>query len=81
MQAVEPTLDLTGSLAAIRCPTLVLVGEDDPVTPPAMAEHIVASLKSSRVRAERLNDCGHGTHRDQPALTEALLREFLSTAE
>ncbi len=76
---IEPTKDLTASLAAIRCPTLVLVGEQDPVTPPVMAERIAASLSPDLVRLQSFEGCGHGTHRDEPDRTEAVIREFLSS--
>ena len=33
-------VDLTERIAAIRCPTLIVVGEQDPGTPPAMARVI-----------------------------------------
>ena len=75
---VRPSMDLTESLAAVRCPTLVLVGEDDPICPPALSEAIVASLPAGVAQLEVLADCGHGTHFDQPDTTEALLRAFLS---
>ena len=69
---------MTKSVAAIECPTLVLVGEDDPVCPPEMSELIVSLLPEDRVRFARFDRCGHGTYRDQPERTEAVLREFLS---
>jgi len=74
---VRPSLDVLASVAAIRCPTMVLVGEDDPVCPPAMSEAIVAALPPGLARYECLGDCGHGTQFDQPDATEALLRSFL----
>jgi pimeloyl-ACP methyl ester carboxylesterase len=76
---IEPILDLTASVAAIRCPTLVLVGEQDPVTPPVMAERIAETLSPDLVRLQRFEGCGHGTHRDEPARTEAVIRDFLSS--
>jgi pimeloyl-ACP methyl ester carboxylesterase len=78
-QHIAPHLDLTPSLAAVACPTLVLVGEDDPICPPAMSEAIVCAMSPSLVRFERFVDCGHGTHLDQPARTETVLREFLAS--
>ena len=74
---IEPGMDLTPSLAAVRCPTLVLVGEQDPICPPSMSELIVSHLRPDLVRFERFEDCGHGTYRDEPDRTEAVLREFL----
>jgi pimeloyl-ACP methyl ester carboxylesterase len=76
---IEPIKDLTASVAVIRCPTLVLVGEQDPVTPPVMAERIAETLSPDLVRLQRFEGCGHGTHRDEPDRTEAAVREFLSS--
>ena len=76
---IEPFKDLTASVVGIRCPTLVLVGEEDPVTPPVMAERIAETLSPDLVRLQRFEGCGHGTHRDEPARTEAAIREFLSS--
>jgi proline iminopeptidase len=71
-------MDLRDDLAAICCPTLVLVGEDDPMTPVEAAEEMLALLPDGVGRLERLDRCGHGTFRDQPERTEALLRAFWS---
>jgi pimeloyl-ACP methyl ester carboxylesterase len=75
---IAPSMDLREGLANVKCPTLVLVGEDDPICPPVMSEVIVSSLPSHLVQFERFTACGHGTYRDQPELTEAVLREFLA---
>lgn len=72
------SLDLRPSAAALRCPTLILVGEDDPVTPVASSELLVSLIPQDLGRLERYADCGHGTHRDKPQRTEAAIRTFLS---
>jgi proline iminopeptidase len=71
--------DLRADLGQVRCPTLVLAGEDDPITPIGDSEDIVAALPPSLVRFERFAGCGHGTFRDAPERTFALLRELLAT--
>ncbi len=70
-------LDLCDDLAAIRCPTLVIVGDDDPMTPAEAAVEMFEGLAAGVGRLERIADCGHGTYRDQPDRTETVLREFL----
>jgi proline iminopeptidase len=77
-QHVAPRLDVTDSMQAVACPTLVLVGDDDPITPPVMSEVIVSSLPPGRARLEVFSDCGHAPWRDQPEKTESVLREFLA---
>lgn len=78
--AESSALDLRASAVAVRCPTLVLVGEDDPVTPAASSQLIASLIPSRLAQLEQFTDCGHGTHRDQPELTEAAVRAFLGEA-
>jgi pimeloyl-ACP methyl ester carboxylesterase len=65
--------DFRKRLSAIRCPTLVLGGDLDPVTPIADAEDIAAALPPALVRFERFSGAGHGVGRDQPERYFALL--------
>jgi proline iminopeptidase len=74
----QRTMDLLPELSAIRCPVLVLAGALDPVCPVADAQDIVDALPPDLVRFECLDDCGHGTYRDQPERTFAIIREFLA---
>jgi pimeloyl-ACP methyl ester carboxylesterase len=71
------TMDFRHALAKIRCPTLVMAGERDPIAPIAFSEEIVASLPSHLVRFERFADCGHGVHWDDPERAFAVIREFI----
>jgi 3-oxoadipate enol-lactonase len=43
-------LDLTQRLGAIRAPALVIVGADDPGTPPAMSEAIAGAVPGARLQ-------------------------------
>ena len=70
--------DLDDDVRAFAVPTLVLGGADDPMTPPIASEEIFAALPDGLGRFEMLDDCGHGTFRDQPELTETILRDFLA---
>lgn len=71
-------MDLLPDAAAVRCPTLVLAGRDDPMCPPVAAQEIGDLLPDGLGTLEILDDCGHGPFRDQPERTEALLRAFLA---
>lgn len=42
-------VDLTDALGGIRCPTLVMVGERDPGTPPAMAQVLHERIRGSHL--------------------------------
>ncbi len=70
-------LDFRSALGAVQCPTLVMVGDDDPITPLSRSELIVASLPSHLVRFERFADAGHGVHNDDPTRAFAVLRDFI----
>jgi len=50
-------VDLTERIAAIRCPTLVVVGEQDPGTPPAMARVIHERIPDAQLLV--LSDAAH----------------------
>jgi pimeloyl-ACP methyl ester carboxylesterase len=71
------TMDFRLALAKIRCPTLVMAGDRDPITPIAFSEEIVASLPAHLVRFERFANCGHGVHGDDPERAFAVIREFI----
>ena len=74
----ERDMELWPLWDAVRCPTLVLAGDDDPVTPLESAEEIVAHLPSELVRFERFAGARHGVHRDEPEACFRVLREFLA---
>jgi proline iminopeptidase len=74
------TMDAREALAAISCPTLVLAGGYDPITPPECSEEIARALKPGLGRYRLLPEAGHGVHRDQPEAAEEVLRAFLADA-
>jgi pimeloyl-ACP methyl ester carboxylesterase len=64
-------IDSRPTLAAIRCPTLVLVGESDQLTPPERAAEIAHGIAGARLVV--VPDCGHLSTLERPqAVTEAL---------
>ncbi|MDU1695307.1 MAG: alpha/beta hydrolase [Bradyrhizobium sp.] len=71
------SFDLVPDLHRISCPTLVLGGEDDPMTPIACQVDIAAALRPDLVRFERFADCGHGVVSDQPERAFAVIRDFI----
>ena len=70
-------MDLLTGLAAVRCPTLVLAGGLDPITPPSCAEAIRHALPEGVGELVVFEDAGHGAYRDHPERAEAVLRQFL----
>ncbi|HEY1837105.1 MAG: alpha/beta hydrolase [Rhizomicrobium sp.] len=72
------SMDLRPGLARIVCPTLVMAGTYDPITPPICSEEIAAALPADVGRYELFEGAGHGVHRDQPEAAERVLRAFLA---
>src|SRR5262249_37769819 len=69
--------DSRPGLGAIRCPTLVLVGEQDGLTPPDRAAEIANGIPNSRLVTPP--ECGHMSVCEQPQkVNEALLAFFNS---
>lgn len=68
------TVDLFPELGSIRCPTLVLGGELDPITPVADSEDIAAAIPNAELVI--VEGAGHGVFRDKPDEALALIREF-----
>ena len=71
-RAIMTRPDCRPQLASIRCPTLVLVGDGDELTPPALSEEIAAGIAGARL--VRVPDCGHLSTLERPAeVTQALV--------
>ncbi len=70
-------MDFRAALSRVRCPVLILAGEEDPIAPIPFSEAIAASLPPELVRFERFPDCGHGVQFDAPDRTIQVLREFI----
>src|SRR5262249_15686362 len=70
------SFDMRADLQRIACPTLVMGGEDDPMTPIEAQIDIAAALPANLTRFERFAGCGHGIVSDagEPALR--MIREF-----
>jgi len=68
-----------GELAAVRLPTLVVVGEEDVATPPEKAERIAGAIAGARL--VRIPRAGHTSPVEAAADVTAALREFLESVE
>jgi len=72
------TFDLFPVLAKVQCPTLVLGGEEDPMTPIECQADIAAAIPAHLVRFERFPGCGHAVLPDAPDLAMAMIRDFIT---
>jgi proline iminopeptidase len=70
--------DVLDDLARVECPTLVCVGELDPVTPVGAAREIVAALPDGIARLEVIEEAGHFPWRDAPDRYWPLLSDLVA---
>lgn len=66
----------TEELAAIRCPTLILQGLDDIVTPPGGS--VIMSRKIPGAQLEMIENCGHAIGREQGEVMLRHIEAFLA---
>lgn len=64
-------------LSKIDCPTMVLVGEDDELTPPALAREMHTNIPDSRLVV--VPECGHLSPIEKPDEVNAAIIEWLKT--
>jgi pimeloyl-ACP methyl ester carboxylesterase len=71
-EAIMSRPDSRPALAAIDCPTLVLVGDDDQLTPPELAREMANGIRGARLVI--VPESGHLSTIEQPqAVTKALV--------
>ena len=75
-RAVMARADLRAALPRVACPTLVMVGDGDRLTPPDCAEEIAAAIPGARL--ELLARCGHLLTWERPARVRAALLDWLA---
>lgn len=73
--AIMGRTDSRPTLAAVRCPTLVVVGDEDKLTPPELAVEIAHGIPDARL--EVIAECGRLSTLDQPQRVTALLDQWL----
>jgi pimeloyl-ACP methyl ester carboxylesterase len=66
----------TDALAAVKVPTLVLVGEDDDVTPRSVSEEIAGAIEGAQLTV--IANAGHLSNLDNPVAFNAAIVAFLS---
>lgn len=74
--AMMAATDLRAAITALRCPTLVVCGEGDGVTPPECSREIAQAIPGAQL--ELLADCGHMLTMERPAQVNRLLDGWLA---
>ena len=72
-------MDFRADLGKIECPTLILVGENDPITPHEFSDEIAAGLRPDLRTYLKFPDCGHGVVGDKPDDALRELRGFIKS--
>jgi pimeloyl-ACP methyl ester carboxylesterase len=75
--AMAERADATDLLSQIHCPTLVIVGSEDKLTPPAEAEVIQQGIRNAKLMV--IENSGHLSNMETPAKFNKILQEFLQT--
>jgi 3-oxoadipate enol-lactonase len=65
--------------AAIACPTLVLCGSEDRITPPHLSEELKSLVPGAGM--VEIAGAGHLANLEQPLVFNRVLRAFLSEVE
>ena len=73
--AIMGRADSRPTLAWIRCPTLVLTGDEDNTIPNSLSKEMADGIHSARLVI--LPDCGHLSQPEQPEAVAAALVEWL----
>jgi len=75
--AMASRRDQTDYLPAIRVPTLIVVGDQDVITPPAVARGMREKIPGSQL--VEIPDCGHMSPVEAPEALNAAIRDFAMT--
>jgi len=75
-RAIIGRADSRPTLGAIKCPTLMIVGEHDQLTPPTHAEEIVKGIKGAKLVT--LARSGHMSPMEKPEEVTKLLVDFFA---
>jgi len=77
--ALASRRDYRTILPDIKCPTLVIVGSDDIITPPAANEDIARNVSGSIFKV--IPDAGHLSSLEQPQIFNQILDTFLTNSD
>jgi pimeloyl-ACP methyl ester carboxylesterase len=75
-EAIMGRADSRPGLKAIACPTLVLVGDDDRLTPPDLSREMAAAIPGARLVV--VPDSGHLSTMERPEAVNAALAEWMN---
>jgi proline-specific peptidase len=71
-------MDFRAELKKILCPTLIVAGAEDPITPPDLSRELLTCVKEGLATLRIYDQCGHGAFRDNPQIVLEAIREFVT---
>jgi pimeloyl-ACP methyl ester carboxylesterase len=77
-QAILDRPDSRGDLASIRVPSLIVVGREDRLTPPALAAEMAGLIPGAELVT--LDRCGHLPPMERPHEVNEIFRHWLATS-
>ena len=75
IRALMSRPDSTPMLSSIHCPTLIIVGEEDAITPPKLSEEMHRAIRGSELVV--IQQAGHLSNLEQPDTFNAAMVRFL----
>lgn len=75
-RAIAARIDSLPSLSAIKCPTLILCGREDAITPIGLHQEMVTEIEGSGLCI--VDDCGHLSALEQPSRVNDALVQWLA---
>lgn len=75
-RAIIGRVDSRPTLASIRCPTLILCGREDLITPPDVHSELAAGIAGAQLVI--IEECGHLLPLEQPEQVTTILRDWLT---
>lgn len=73
--AIMGRADSRPGLGRIKCPTLIVCGREDQITPPEVHQEMADAIAGARL--EIIEECGHLSPLEQPERLTEILREWL----
>ena len=72
---VDDRVDLSEQLGLIAAPTLLVVGQDDPIAPPSIGQFMLERLQAAKL--EVVPDANHDLEEEYPAFLASLIEAHL----
>jgi len=79
VSGVTKRRDITSELVNIRCPSLMVVGDEDQTTTLSCAENIVAHI--ANIELKIIPQCGHSSALEKPDAVSDLMKQFYSNLD